>query len=189
MTESRKKTYKQFIYTVFSLSLPLAVQRVINLTVSLIDNIMVGRLGENAMSAVGICNTYLWFLDAVILGISSGAMIICAQDWGAGDQSRIKKLFSLAMTYSLTAALIFYMVTSLFSEQIIRIYSNIPELVSPGSSYLLHVRYGFFFLAVSQTIVIILQAVREVRIGLVNSILSCIFNVFFKVYNTFFKCF
>lgn len=180
MTQIGKKTYKQFIYTVFSLSLPLAVQRVINLTVSLIDNIMVGRLGENAMSAVGICNTYLWFLDAVILGISSGAMIICAQDWGAGDRSRIKRLFSLAMTYSLTAALVFYTLTSLFSEQIIRIYSNIPELVAPGSAYLLHVRYGFLFLAVSQTIVIILQAVREVRIGLINSILSCIFNVFFN---------
>ena len=132
------------------------------------------------MSAVGICNTYLWFLDAVILGISSGAMIICAQDWGAGDRSRIKKLFSLAMTYSLTAALVFYTLTSLFSEQIIRIYSNIPELVAPGSAYLLHVRYGFLFLAVSQTIVIILQSVREVRIGLINSILSCIFNVFFN---------
>ncbi len=172
--------YREFLRAVFVISLPIAFQRVINLTVSLIDNIMVGRLGENAMSAVSICNTYLWFLDAFILGISSGALVIGAQDWGAGDTSRLKKLLSLAMTFSLTAALIFFLITSFFPEQIIRIYSNVPELVAPGAAYLRNIRFGFFFIAISQTIIITLQSVKEVKIGLYNSMLSCVFNIFFN---------
>ena len=181
MTETvREDTYQAFIRSVFTLSLPIALQRVITLTVSLIDNIMVGQLGENAISAVSICNTYLWFLDAVILGIGSGALVIGAQDWGSGDTHRLKKLFSLALTFSLSAAAIFFLITSLFPETIIRIYSNVPELVEPGSSYLMHVRWGFLFLAISQSIVITLQSVREVRIGLYTSLLSCVFNVFFN---------
>ena len=172
--------YKHFLMNVFTISLPIATQRVINLTVNLIDNIMVGKLGENAISAVSICGTYLWFLDAIILAIGSGALVIGAQDWGSGNTSRLKKLLSMAMTFSLAAALIFFVLTSLFPAQIIRIYSNVPELVEPGVAYLSHIRLGFFFIAISQTIVITLQSVKEVRIGLYNSIISCIFNIFFN---------
>ncbi|MDO5122797.1 MAG: MATE family efflux transporter, partial [Erysipelotrichaceae bacterium] len=75
---------KEFIKEVFVLALPVGVQQIINLLVNMIDNIMVGQLGELAITAVSISGTYTWLVMVAGMGMARGANVIMSQYWGAG---------------------------------------------------------------------------------------------------------
>ena len=169
---------KEFIREVFTLSLPVGFQQIINLTVNMIDNIMVGQMGELAITAVSISGTFTWLVMVFGTGLAHGANVVMAQDWGSGNVQRIKKLFSFVLTMSFSAALIFFVLTSLFPDRIIQIYSSIPQFVAPGVEYLSIMKYSFLLTSISQMTLLMLQSVRSVKIGLYNSILSCFTNIF-----------
>ncbi|MBE6121225.1 MAG: MATE family efflux transporter [Erysipelotrichaceae bacterium] len=169
---------KEFIREVFTLSLPVGFQQIINLTVNMIDNIMVGQMGELAITAVSISGTFTWLVMVFGTGLAHGANVVMAQDWGSGNVQRIKKLFSFVITMSFSAALIFFVLTSLFPERIIQIYSSMPQFVAPGVEYLSIMKYSFLLTSISQMTLLMLQSVRSVKIGLYNSILSCFTNIF-----------
>jgi len=169
---------KEFIREVFTLSLPVGFQQIINLTVNMIDNIMVGQMGELAITAVSISGTFTWLVMVFGTGLAHEANVVMAQDWGSGNVQRIKKLFSFVITMSFSAALIFFVLTSLFPERIIQIYSSMPQFVAPGVEYLSIMKYSFLLTSISQMTLLMLQSVRSVKIGLYNSILSCFTNIF-----------
>ena len=169
---------KEFIREVFTLSLPVGFQQIINLTVNMIDNIMVGQMGELAITAVSISGTFTWLVMVFGTGLAHGANVVMAQDWGSGNVQRIKKLFSFVLTMSFSAAVIFFVLTSLFPDRIIQIYSSMPQFVAPGVEYLSIMKYSFLLTSISQMTLLMLQSVRSVKIGLYNSILSCFTNIF-----------
>lgn len=171
---------KKFLNEVLTLSLPVGLQQIINLLVHLIDNIMVGQLGELAITAVSISGTFTWLVHVFGMGLAHGANVVMAQDWGAGNVKRIKNLFSFIVTASACMSLLFFVLTSLFPEQIIRIYTSMEQFVAPGVSYLEIVKYSFLLSGLSQVMLLMLQSVRSVRIGLINSVISCFTNIFFN---------
>ena len=171
---------KEFLGEVLTLSLPVGMQQIINLFVHLIDNIMVGQLGELAMTAVSISGTFAWLVNVFGMGLAHGANVVMAQDWGSGNVKRIKNLFSFIVTATAVVTMLFFVVTAFFPGQIIRIYTSIPEFIEPGVSYLSIMKYGFIIAGLSQVMLLMLQSVRSVKIGLINSIISCFTNIFFN---------
>lgn len=172
--------HRSFIKDVFILALPVGIQQVINLSVNLIDNLMIGSLGEASISAVAICGTYCWLANTFVNGLAGGAVIIAAQDWGNQNLTRIRKLFSFVLTACFVIGVLFLIVTALFPVQILRIYSNAPEIIEPGVGYLNFIKYTFPLNSLSMAIMILLRSVRSVKLGLYNSITSCFSNVFFN---------
>ena len=58
------KLYKKdpsFYKKVFTLALPIAMQSLITIGVNMLDTIMVGSLGENALSATSLANSFIAF--------------------------------------------------------------------------------------------------------------------------------
>ena len=171
---------KRFINEMIHLALPAAFQQVINLCVTLIDNLMVGSLGEASISAVSICGTFLWLVITFTNGLAGGAVIIAAQDYGNNNLERIKKLLSVIMTISLSIGLIFFVITTFFPVQILQIYSNVDSIIEPGVGYLKYIKYTFPILSLSYGIMIMMRSVRTVKIGLYSSMITCGFNVLFN---------
>ena len=76
---------KKFLKTVFALALPITLQSFITSSLNLIDNVMVGRLGEISIASVGLANQYIFVFTLCIFGINSGASIFMSQFWGKKD--------------------------------------------------------------------------------------------------------
>ena len=170
----------RFIKEIIHLALPAAFQQVINLMVTLIDNLMVGSLGEASISAVSICGTFLWLAITFTNGLAGGAVVIAAQDYGNNNLERIKKLLSLIISISFTIGCIFFVITTFFPIQILQIYSNVESIIEPGVGYLNYIKYTFPILSLSYGIMIMLRSVRTVKIGLYSTMITCGFNVFFN---------
>lgn len=85
--------------------LPMIIQNTLTNIVSLLDNVMVGRIGTLPMSAVAIINQLFFVYYICIFGGTSGAGIYTAQFYGNGDNDGIRYSMRVKLIISVTATL------------------------------------------------------------------------------------
>lgn len=76
-------TDKAFYMRALLLILPVVLQSCINQGVNMMDTIMVGRLGEIAISASSLANQFYLIFTFLCMGISAGGLVLASQYWGA----------------------------------------------------------------------------------------------------------
>lgn len=84
---------KNFYRRILAIAVPIMIQTGITNFVSLLDNIMVGRVGTEQMSGVAIVNQLLFVFYLCVFGGFAGAGIFTAQYYGAGDEEGIRHTF------------------------------------------------------------------------------------------------
>ncbi len=95
VTSLRKKFIgdRAFYRRVLAVAVPIMIQSGITNFVSLLDNIMVGRIGTEQMSGVAIVNQLFFVFYLCIFGGFAGAGIFTAQYYGCGDMEGIRHTF------------------------------------------------------------------------------------------------
>ena len=76
------ETRKEFYRKVLILILPIALQNLINVGISSMDVIMLGRVGENVLSGASLGSQINFIMSLLLFGIMSGASVLIAQYWG-----------------------------------------------------------------------------------------------------------
>ena len=76
-----REFYKRYIV----LAIPMILQNAITNFVSFLDNIMVGQLGQEAISAVATVNQLIFVYYLAVFGAASAGSIFGAQYYGKGD--------------------------------------------------------------------------------------------------------
>lgn len=83
---------KRFWGMMLKIGLPIALQNLIFNSLSLVDNVLVGGLGEDNITAVGIAGKLSIIFMLFMFGINSGANIFSAQFWGKKDLKGVRKV-------------------------------------------------------------------------------------------------
>ncbi len=91
---------KAFYKKVMLLAVPIMIQNGITNLVNMVDNIMVGRIGTEAMSGVAIVNQIFFVFNLCIFGTVAGIGIFTAQYFGKNDDVGIRHTFRLKMITS-----------------------------------------------------------------------------------------
>lgn len=73
---------RSFYRSLLALTLPVALQNVISYSVNLMDTLMLGGLGEVALSATSLANQVFFIYTVAIFGVAGGAIVLCSQYWG-----------------------------------------------------------------------------------------------------------
>lgn len=169
-----------FFKSVLVLALPVAGQRIVGVAVNLIDNLMVGSLGDIAVSACSVANQYFLLYTFVISGLIGGMTLISAQAWGNKNVFICKKMISLSLILCGITAVIFTFLTLLNTEFIVQIYTDSKALLLPTTSYLTILTWSFLPFAITTALTMLYRTVGNVKIGFyvecLNSILNAIFN-------------
>lgn len=82
---------KAFYRMVLTVAVPIMVQNGITNFVSLLDNIMIGRIGTEQMSGAAIVNQLLFVFYLCMFGGMSGAGIFTAQYYGQKDHEGVRQ--------------------------------------------------------------------------------------------------
>ena len=162
-----KGFYKRFLI----LLLPLALQSVISYSVSLADNLMVGSLGELALSGVYTATQLQNFLHMLVAGLSAALIVLASQYWGKRD-------IGIAVKLALGAGLLLELLTLVFPAPIMRLFTNDPAIVQESLQYLRIIRFTYLFFCLTQVLIASMRCVETVRIGLYVSIMTFCVNVF-----------
>lgn len=90
---------------IFSFALPLMIGNVFQQLYTVVDTMVVGQvLGVNALAALGASDWLNWMMLGIIQGFSQGFSILMAQEFGAGNQKRLKKVVGNAIGLSAISA-------------------------------------------------------------------------------------
>ncbi|TCL58528.1 putative MATE family efflux protein [Kineothrix alysoides] len=129
---------KKFYMMVLAVAIPIMIQNGITNFVSLLDNIMVGRVGTEQMSGVAIVNQLIFVFNICIFGGVSGAGIFTAQFFGSGDHKGVRDTFRVKVLISVGITIIGLAVFSLYGERLIGLYlheTNDSEAISATLMY------------------------------------------------------
>ena len=124
---------RAFYSVMFALAIPLIIQQGITSMVSLLDNLMVGALGEIPLSSVAISNQLMSVFNLALFGALSAASIFGAQFFGTGDFGGMRDTFRfrLLVGAGLTAAAIavFWFWGDRLSLLFLNNANNTPEVI------------------------------------------------------------
>ncbi len=131
--------------------------------VSLIDTVMVGRLGPIAIAAVGMSNMIRMLIMILALGIAGGAISLIAQARGARDPEQQ----SLVIRQSISAAVVLGTVLGVVgyfgAETLLALMNQAgdPEAVALGKAYLQLLFLGLPFLFLNMIIDRLMQGAGD----------------------------
>ncbi len=166
-----------FFKHLLTLAIPMILQNLITFAVGFADNLMVGTLGEVAISGVYIGNQVQTLLQTIIIGVDSSMLILAAQYWGARNTDSIKKLQVIALRIALSLALILTVLVFAAPRFILRLFTPDEAVVEEAMGYLRYIRWTYLFFAASQILLTGMRSVEKVRIGMYSSFISLGVNV------------
>ena len=176
---------KAFYRTVLTLLIPMVIQQFITSFVSLLDNIMVGSLGTEAISAASISNSVLMVHMLAIFGGMSGASIYGAQFFGKGDMDGMRHTFRFKLYFGVLCSAIAIAVYLLFGSGFILSFlqgdSNGGDLAlahTLGNGYLRIMLWGLIPFALAQVYTGTLRESGETRAPMVAGIIAILTNLF-----------
>ena len=136
MLKTGTKTKIEFYKRVFWLTLPIIIQNLIASLLNMMDTVMIGKLGEVQLAAVGIANQFFFMFTLILFGINAGGAIFVSQFWGKDDRESIRITTAMTLTMSVAVSMLFMIIALIFPEHIIGIFNNRPDVVAYGSKYL-----------------------------------------------------
>ncbi len=160
------------------LILPIAFQQFMLALVSACDVVMLGRLSQEAMSAVSLASQVTFVFNLFMAAFVIGENMFLAQYYGKRDHEGISGVFRLVLGVSAATAVVFLAGTVLFPETIMRILTSEPELVRLGSVYLRYVGVSYLLSAVSQVYLAYMKNCGAVNPGTLISSATVVLNIF-----------
>ena len=171
---------KSFYKLILSIAVPVVLQNMITIGVNIMDTLMLGNYGEVQLSASSLANEFINIYHIMCMGMSMGAAVLTAQYYGAGNNPSLKKIVTIVLRMGLVIAAAFTVVTLLFPEELMRLYTPDEAVIEKGALYFRISAVTYVLLGVSLILTNILRTVHQVRFPLVLSIVTFFVNVFFN---------
>ncbi|MBR3459224.1 MAG: MATE family efflux transporter [Clostridia bacterium] len=175
---------RAFYRKVFAIMLPILIQNVITNGVSLLDNIMVGRLGTEPMSGVAIVNQLMFVFNLCIFGGISGAGIFTTQFYGSGDEAGIRHTVRMKLYIVMVSVIVFFTVFLLFGERLVELFLhegeenlNLALTLNYGMEYLAWMLASMLPFAISQVYASTLRETGETFVPMISGIIAIVVNL------------
>ncbi|NCC65645.1 MAG: MATE family efflux transporter, partial [Spirochaetia bacterium] len=159
-----------------SIALPVVFQSLLNNSLSFVDTLMIGQLGEASIAAVALANQMFFLISLLFFGVSSSSAIFLSQFWGARNKTNIQKVLGLSLTIAGVGAAICSLASLLLPRQIMYIFTTESQVVEIGVSYLEIVAISYLFSAISQILATALRVIGQAKIPLLVALFSLSFN-------------
>ena len=186
---------RDFYAQVVAVVVPIIIQNTVSNVVSLLDNVMVGRVGTLQMSAVAIVNQLLFVFNLCIFGGLAGAGIFTTQYAGAHDDKGVRDCFRVKWMIALSMLACALVVLIAFPKRLIGMYlaqetaqADAAATLGFGMDYLTVMLWGLLPFGVSQVYASTLREVGETRLPMFASVAAILVNLVFNYFLIFGKC-
>ena len=176
---------RAFYKMVLGIAVPIMVQNGVSNLVSLLDNLMIGRVGTNALSGVAIANQLIFVYYLLIFGASAGVGIFTAQYHGCGDITgeRYTFRFKLVINTILSVASIFIFLYN--APFLIGLFlkgegspADAAETLAIGMSYMKVMLIGLIPIGITNSYAGTLRDTGQTKVPMMSSIIAIFVNLF-----------
>ena len=131
------------------IAVPVTLQSMLQASFSIVDQIMIGQLGETNISAVGLGSNFSLIFSVVIGAIGAVAGILIAQFMGAEDKKEAWCSFDVSLICGIMISALFLLAAGAFPLQILGLYTEDMSIINTGAVYFRIVAFSYIPMAVS----------------------------------------
>lgn len=175
---------RDFYKETIVIALPIALQSLITIGVNLMDNIMLGSLGDIPLSASALAVSFIGFYNICCMGLGMGASVLVSRFYGMKDIVSLKKSVSLMIRFTVIIGLLFTLSAAFFPRGIMEMYMGSgpysPEDMQVIEQGMLYLRWSipcFLLMGLVTTCTIVLRSVGQTRVPLIGSCIAFFINI------------
>lgn len=124
-----------FMKSLCKIAVPVTLQSMLQASFSIVDQIMIGQLGETNISAVGLCGNFTLIFSVMIGAVSTVAGILIAQFMGGDDEKEAWSSLDVSLLCGILIAALFLLISAALPAQILGLYTADVGIVETGSVY------------------------------------------------------
>lgn len=167
-----------YLSAMLAIAIPVSIQSLFQASLSIIDQIMVGQLGENAIAAVGLGSRFPNIFIITLNAIGGATSIMVSQFWGKKDKENIARSFGGNLFIGLAITLIFSIFSIFFSHQVLACYTKDIEIIELGSEYLRITAVGYIPILLITMYSSVLRSTEHVKLPMFAGIFGIVMNTF-----------
>lgn len=179
---------KVFYKMLGAILLPIVLQQLLTQFVGLLDNIMIGLIGNDEMTGVSLANQILFVYNISVFGVLAGGGIFAAQYFGAKDKLGYQKSFQYKVLVGILLFIISSLIIIFLKEPLINLFINQsetdttnPEVVlSSAKIYLTILIVGNFFFVIKEIYSSSLREQKETFVPMLAGIIAIAINIIFN---------
>lgn len=156
----------QFMKSLCKIAIPVTLQSMLQASFSIVDQMMIGQLGETTIAAVGICGNYSMLISVLFSAVGSVAGILIAQFLGAEDKTEAWSAFTVSLALCSGIAMLFLTVSMGAPERILGLYTQDRTILSTGCGYLRLVAATFLPMGISTSLSVWLRCREHAMVTL-----------------------
>lgn len=119
------------------LALPVVGTSLVQMAYNMVDMIWIGRVGSNAVAAVGAAGMYMWLSNGIALLARSGGQVKVAHSLGAGDGEDAAAYARNSLQLGIFAGILYGILTIVFNGPLIGFFKlNSPDVIRDARIYL-----------------------------------------------------
>jgi putative MATE family efflux protein len=169
---------KSFYLKVLAIAVPFMLQQLITSSVNLLDNLMVGQLGDASIAGVAAANRFYFVAIFSLFGVNGAASIYMAQFFGAKRRAGVQQSFRFNLITGYLMVIPFIVIGSWHPEWIMRLFTQEADVVQQGALYLRMATLSYIPFAFSMVVSNAMRSLGETKLPLYISIVSVLSNAF-----------
>ncbi|MCR4924251.1 MAG: MATE family efflux transporter [Lachnospiraceae bacterium] len=163
-----------------TLSLPMVFQSLMLALVAACDAFMLGRVTQEAMTAVSLATQIQFVQNMFIAAITAAGSILGAQYWGKKDKETLRSLFDLMLLVTGIISILFFLACEFIPGGLMHIFAHDEELIRIGSSYLRIAGWSYLLTGISECYLAVMKVSEHVRPGAYISCSAVLLNILFN---------
>lgn len=178
MKNKNQLTEGNIAQVLIRLAIPIMGTSFIQMAYNMIDMIWIGRMGSNAVAAVGTAGFFPWFAFALIVIPKIGAEVGVAQSIGKGDRDDAKAYIRHTIQLVVFLAITYSVLVIVFRKSLIGFFDlGDIEIIKMAISYLVIVSFGMIFYFVNPVFTGILNGYGNSRTPFILNAIGLVTNI------------
>ncbi|MGH4122110.1 MAG: MATE family efflux transporter [Clostridium sp.] len=167
---------KSYYKTMLAIAIPVSIQSLFQASLSVIDQLMVGQLGEEAIATVGLGSRFPFLFLITLSAVGCTTSIMISQYWGKKDNENISKVVCGNFILGMIITLIFSFISLIFSKQVLGLYTNDMKIVTLGSKYLIINALGYIPMLLITIYAAVLRSTGHVKSPMYAGVFAVVLN-------------
>lgn len=171
---------RDFYRTMRRLAIPMMLQQLVSSSMMMVDNLMIGSLGDSALAALMQANQVTFLFLVFIFGITSATTAFASQFWGNKDILSIRRTYGLALICGQVIGWCFCVLCALSPQSLLLLFTNDPEVLALGAQYLSIVCFSYPFIGAGFILGSIMRGTGDVKFPMATALTGLCVNVVFN---------
>ena len=171
---------RSFYSSLRKLAIPMMLQQLVASSMTMVDNLMIGSLGDNALAGLMQASQVTFVFLIFIFGITSATTALTSQFWGSQDLPSIRRTFGLSLICGQVIGWGFWILCAIMPQTFLLLFTNDPEVLALGAQYLSIVCFSYPFIGAGFILGAIMRGTGDVKFPMATALTGLAVNVVFN---------